>query len=42
MRMRRSADGWRGLIGSTFTPERAARLAAAIVTAVRAHDGGGP
>ncbi|WP_232355236.1 phosphoglucomutase [Burkholderia oklahomensis] len=40
--MRRSADGWRGLIGSTFTPERAARLAATIVTAVRAHDGGGP
>ncbi|AOJ06093.1 phosphoglucomutase [Burkholderia mayonis] len=42
MRMRRSADGWRGLIGRTFTPERAARLAAAIVTVARAQDGDGP
>ncbi|WP_231748184.1 phosphoglucomutase [Burkholderia sp. ABCPW 14] len=40
--MRRSADGWRGLIGRTFTPERAARLAAAIVTIARAQDGDGP
>jgi phosphomannomutase len=43
--LRASADGWRGLIGTTFTPDAAARLAACAVETVPAgqvlvtHDG---